>query len=273
MRQEEHDMKGEPTKGHLDENALAYYAEYLRGLHDSVPESDREHVERCARCRQEIAEIDHLLDQVKEAEVPYGKSRRPVRWKTAVRLAGAVAAVFVLAWLIQWFMKEPIEQERIAGPTDSLLIESPTGQDSTRADTVALPEAVPPEPADTDVHDTIRYAEAFKPHPGLEALVGIRYRNVVQVQVKTPQDVTLQPGDTLLLIWDPLPEDTYQVRLVNNRDEAVLLTDPSKEHRVLIPLRLSPGLYYWKLETEEELVQAGRVKVMGDTGSSPGQVQ
>lgn len=255
---------------HPDENELALYAEYLRNETGQIPEELMNHVASCSYCRAELMAITDLLDTLPDVAeeltqpvigYPLSVTGRPrssrLKW---LRTAAAVAAIFLLAWVVQRLlpdrpMNEPVATNTIKDSTfnkDSLTTNPLTDNlitDNPSAKVPALP-------------DTIRYAEAFIPNPVYENLVAAKYRSRSDPKVVGPDAAAVfTPGDTLRISWTPDPEEEYILAILDNKANPVVEIKAGTGAFLHWKVDLKPGLYYWKFLGKEEMWKVGKIKI------------
>jgi hypothetical protein len=266
------------NSGHPDANDLAQYAEYLRNETDQVPQELIDHVASCAYCRAEVMAITDLLDalpDVVEEPIPDsisapspGSGRIRSNGYRILRTAAAVAAMFLLAWIIQQLVTDRPMHEPIAADqnSDSTLLKS---TDSTNtnliANTVTTSGSSSGKSANEAIviQDTQLYASAFVPNPLLETLVGAKYRSGIDPAVIGPDaDLPYEKGDTLKISWKPDPQDDYKLVILDNKNILVQEIPLNDEDHLNWKIDLRPGLYYWKFFGKDELWKVGRLKVV-----------
>ena len=78
-----------------------------------------------------------------------------------------------------------------------------------------------------------------------------------------------QPGDTMagdpFFQWDKIEAKPIQLKILNNRGEELFTVTPER-NRYIHRQKLNPGLYYWKLESEEDLLFVGKFFVVAKPG-------
>jgi len=74
-----------------------------------------------------------------------------------------------------------------------------------------------------------------------------------------------QPGDTIagdpFFQWEKIEIQPIHLKILNNRGEELFTVTP-EGHRYIHRQKLEPGLYYWKLESEEDLLFVGKFFVV-----------
>lgn len=271
-------QNGSHTPEHPDENELARYAEYLRHETDQVPQELIDHVASCSYCRAELMAISDMLDALPDlAEEPmpspFIHPSTSLQHRTSassqwLRAAATIAAIFLLAWIVQQLlpdrhMNEPVASNASQDSTShlssdslksNLLTNNLLSSDSITTDSSLLRSALP---------DTIRYAEAYIPNPVFENLVEAKYRSGSDPKVKGPDPYfVFAAGDTLNFSWTPDPEDTYVLVVLDNKANPVKEIKTGSEGYLSWKADLKPGLYYWKFLGREEMWKVGKLKII-----------
>ena len=99
------------------------------------------------------------------------------------------------------------------------------------------------------------YAANFESSPYLDEMLTDISR-APSVTVLSPKNDANFTAD-IRFQWEPLEAEALYLKILNNRGEALFDFTPTDNQFVLTE-DLAPGLYYWKLETEEELIYLGR---------------
>lgn len=257
---------------HLDDNELAQYAEYLRHETGRIPDKLIDHVASCGYCRAELMAITDVLDTLPDLVeeptspvigYPLSVAHRPASFGFKIlRAAAAIAAIFLLAWIVLQLlpdrpMNEPVATNTVKNSTlktDSLT-PNPLTSNLLTSDSSARITAVP---------DTIRYASAFLPNPVYENLVGAKYRSVSDPNIAGPDaGFVFAPGDTLRISWTPDAGDEYVLVILDNKANQVKEIKAGAEALLAWKIDLKPGLYYWKFLGKEEMWKVGKIKVIG----------
>lgn len=263
MKEKETYNPGSGHPSHLDENEVALFAEFLRHEREDLPDELRAHVETCARCRAEIMAVADMLEEVGRQEeghmgigaygrsdvcvgVDVGVSRvtrhasRMGRFTPVIRIVASLAAVVLLAWIIQLIRPEKPETGTLAGSDSS--------------------ESVNPlvEPS-----DSFRLAQAFIPDSLLEKLAIATFRLAHDPKIQSPSnDTVFRTGDTLRIQWVPEPGMEYALVVLNNRHEVRADIESGPGSSIQWRIDLEPGLYYWKFLRKEELWKVGKFTVL-----------
>ncbi|MFH0761272.1 MAG: hypothetical protein V2A67_07185 [Bacteroidota bacterium] len=259
MKEKDTYSPGPDHPSHLDENEVALFAEFLRHERENVPAALREHVETCARCRAEVMAVADMLEEVGKRETEderlktrdqglRGQETRKLetnlrRLTPIIRVVASLAAVILLAWIIQLIRPEKPDPGIIAG------------SDSVNS---AIPVIAPA--------DTLRLAQAFVPDGTLENLVNATYRAANDPKPQGPSNETVfHAGDTLRINWIPQTGGDCFLVILNNRGSQQAKMPTGKSGSLLWKINLEPGLYYWKFLGKEELWKVGKFKVLVTT--------
>ncbi len=94
----------------------------------------------------------------------------------------------------------------------------------------------------------------FKADPMYEHYIENTYRSeMTTIEVITPDIGEMINSETLTFHWDYDPPTILTITILNNQQE-VMLKSNCESDGVTFPNTLSNGLYYWKLETESDLI-------------------
>lgn len=221
--------------GHLNDNGIALYADALMlDRVDDLPANVRSHVEDCVVCQQEIAVLCEMLDEnlYREAreEHPFFKTDTQPQKTDAFpyfKIAAILLSV-VLAGLTYWFFAN-------RGPEEPVIADEPI------------------------ITEELIIAENFTSHPFYENLVGQEYR-AGTIRVLSPSIDDEFSEQPIGFEWDRADDAPLTLQILNNRTETIHETgDLQKSYQPDIDL--DPGLYYWRLESDKELLYVGRFTV------------
>jgi len=247
------------TEGrHLNEEGVALYVDALKLERTlDLPEKILRHVEKCQRCKVEIAGLYTLLQDQDYSHLgphPYFdhrvEGRREAR-SPVYRIAAGFMIILVLGaaiYLLSYLKRTP----RTEG--------SPTAQvRAVAVDTGAMRKV--PEPP-LQVHrqppKTEDLASRFTESPELEDLMRSEVRSAV-VEIISPSIGQTVDGKVHFQ-WDSTSKPPFTLVILSNRGvvrKEVTLTEP----QYTVKERLENGLYYWKLIAEGELLYIGKFLV------------
>jgi len=72
-----------------------------------------------------------------------------------------------------------------------------------------------------------------------------------------PQNGQKVKNGNIRFEWQGGEAGPFYLKILNNRGQEVVAIK-TEQRRVFVTQKLLPGLYYWKLETEEELLNLGK---------------
>jgi hypothetical protein len=240
--------------GHLNDGGVSFYVDALKlGSENQLPEAILVHVESCLQCKEGIVQLaDALKDQSFNRMGPHPRlSTERGAAGTAVRYM-RIAAGFVLLIGIAYFMYfiSSADRESITetGPVDDA-DERMEGVDP-RDDSVS---PAPPESPIVPPGD--RYAANFEPSLVYESLADIQYRSY-GIQIHSPL-IGEEVSDVIYFTGDVYYVGSVYLTILTNREEEVYTAEMDGiDHRYRVDL--DPGLYYWKLESDDDLLYAGK---------------
>ncbi|MCB0562651.1 MAG: hypothetical protein KDD09_27050, partial [Phaeodactylibacter sp.] len=104
-------------------------------------------------------------------------------------------------------------------------------------------------------------AANFTPSETLDPLVGAVTRSSGLSDIQPPAGAELKIGEAVVFSWQTSVEGPLTLRLLNNREEEIF-NRTVESNRLSSPMTLQPGLYYWKLETVDDLIYIGKFIVI-----------
>lgn len=227
---------------HLDDNGIALAAEALMlDRSEALPQDIALHLESCDRCSQMVldtADITAMSPIVKPQHHPFFDAR-PVIHRFP-QFWYSVAALFLLTvsggGTFYLFTHRPMPQapavsELPAGIPDAShqLAEGPS------------PAEVPSTP------------DRFTPSPNLDDLISSEFRSTTLEIIAPKNGERVSPPITFL--WKE-QTGTLKLKILTNK-EVTILTAIVHKGRYTTAKRFEPGLYYWKLESDDELAAIG----------------
>ena len=264
-------------KGHLTDEALSLYAEALKlGSQEQLPEALREHLEQCPHCQEQAMALYALIAGQDYSELgPHptfsqgGSSTSAATLKMWFR----PMLLLLMAVMALFFFRQQQKQSAV---------EQNTPASVPSADTDSLGAAVPlsPPQAQTEVGsrkpesssergiaktgenpkpktEEALLAANFTPSETLEPLVGAITRGEGISEIKPINGAELKIGEAVVFSWQTSVAEPLTLRLLNNREEEVF-SRSVVGNRFSSPEIPEPGLYYWKLETAEDLLYVGK---------------
>jgi hypothetical protein len=243
--------------GHLSDLGMAVYVDnQAESGFGQIPDSVISHVEECMECKLAILDITEGL-HIHEMERSRNKgksSRTPIARIFTSRYLKYAAAVILLIGVV-WGVVILVNGPQ---PKDKFSSHSKTGTDGS--DTLklrnriaegrekqALAENKP------KIKPEISQQNNLSQVPYLEALIHNQTRSA-GIGLHSPAETVSRMGD-LEWKWD---RQNYLLLLTirNNRDSVIYSLQA--ESTVLLQARFNPGLYYWLLENDAAIIQAGK---------------
>lgn len=252
-------------EGHLSELAYAKVADSIAmdRLQD-LPVELRKHLDECSACRHEVAELYQVVQSLDEKPLPTQKSQSKGMNKYMIW----VPIVLLFSGLAYWFWpasNEPsprpkLEQNaaRSTPPISTDTIVPKKIEAETKPEPQPLKQNTPPP----EKEEAPVYADAFIPDDQLESLVGIQVRSGEELRFVPDPGKTVKRGGPLSFSWTNSLEGPFELTVLNNEGEEQKRYE-GFAHNWVFRVDLSPGLYYWKLETVEDLLFVGKFTILG----------
>jgi len=279
MSEETKHKSGFMSDGHLDENSIAACAEWLSGVSEEPDKILQDHLEYCEQCKQAVLDISELRSQegsVSDSshtqrdsfeETCAGRNSPTIKFRPGNQFWRVAAVIFILVTVtaISLLIGPKEEQEIVDNvePLDSIEIQADDLQEDqpgTILDTNLQEENNKPIGIES-VQDN-RYAENFTVNSNYEALIGVQFRAGRYPEIIYPGSDTVMYQNMALSFIGKNPDlDVLEIQILNNK--AVLVKDFSGLDTINLEVNmdLDPGLYYWKLLGEDELIEVGKIRV------------
>ena len=264
-------------KGHLTDEALSLYAEALKlGSQEQLPEALREHLEQCPHCQEQAMALYALIAGQDYSELgphPTFGQDEGVATASTLKMWFRPMLLLLMAVMALFFFRQQQKQSAV---------EQNTPASVPSADTDSLGAAVPlsPPQAQTEVGsrkpesssergiaktgenpkpktEEALLAANFTPSETLEPLVGAVTRGSGVSEIKPANGAELKIGEAVVFSWQTSVAEPLTLRLLNNREEEIF-SRSVVGNRFSSPEIPEPGLYYWKLETAEDLLYVGK---------------
>ncbi len=226
---------------HLTEEAIALYVDALHlDKTNELPTEILAHAANCFSCKQQIMEIYELTNSEQTAaagEHPY--FRRAKIFRFSYRIAAGFAIV-LLGGSVYYYAIQPAEISTHAVIANELKKDSLTLEMPKREKTAPPTERI--------------FAANFEPSKNLEDLIETEFRSA-SFQVFSPvSGKTVQ--QPVQFYWNG-ESQTVLLRILDNKENE-LLSETIHGSVYELKKKLSAGLYYWKLEANNELAYVGK---------------
>ncbi len=228
----------------------------LHQLNEDDTAAFEEHLLMCSECVNELKNMEIILTQAAKSrmnEVFSGKSAREnksLKFRPKLSLIYRMAASLLLIAGISVILFYIIKREHKSN--DHIVNTTSSHADTTKQ---VLPDTIP---ANKIKHSSYIASgnKAFKPSSFYEPLVSNIYR---YAGLKITEPVINYSNSEVVFSWTYMKNDSLFILLVNNTDSVII------KHRTISPYvcrkRLKPGLYYWQLQSEEELLYTGKLLI------------
>ena len=277
-------MKDTKQAIHLSDEQISLYVDALRlNKVDQLPADLLAHIDDCKACHRTAIELYSLLDEKgydgvgahptldKEKALVINMNR------ILLRVAAAVALLLVAFFFFDRYQNmdapgdmvkenQPIENmdnqkkpeqpaTQLPAPEEEVVIEeAPVEVEKPKRQ---IPQAK--SPVNSIASNRQLYAANFTPSEEWEDMVGESVRSV-QLQVISPSTTqSFKPKAGIPFKWRGANIDRYIVVLDNKGDEVQKAKVIANEF--YMQLDVDPGLYYWKLESEDDLLHVGKFRV------------
>ncbi len=260
------DFLSNTGNNHLTEEGIAACAEAL--LNENFDGSLQElqaHLETCEACRREVVELYGLIatmppenreepEDQEDADQPAPARDAAPRLHPAWRWLLVAVTALLAFWVYQITRQTPQSLApggNVPAPSPEQLLSPQQKPDRPVAETTT-PDRTTPEQQESDL-----YAANFVPSDQLEGLSGEVFRSDGFNALSPALNQVFRPGSTISFQWKQDADQALQLIVLDNLGkelfrEAIAAT----QFEWTTPKR--PGLYYWKLESEEELLYTGK---------------
>jgi hypothetical protein len=230
------------AENHLDDHGIALVVDALTlDRMEALPGSVLQHMESCDRCKQQILETAAAgipLPQTPSTRHPYFDARPTVHMLPKVWYN--VAALFLLAVIGSGTFYLVIS--RSALPPERSIVQ-PADRPSPPDLAAAEQTEIPPSSA----------VDRYTPSPNLDDLIHSEFRSAT-LEIIAPKNG--DPVSTPVTFrWTDHPQP-LKLKVLTNK-EVTILTAIVQHGRYTTAKRFEPGLYYWKLESDDELAAIG----------------
>ncbi len=227
---------------HLNEEGVALYVDALKlDALEQLPEPVLEHVSECAMCKLNIEELFQLLEEVGKPEERHSYFRpRPKLESLNRSIFYKIAAVLLVGVGLYGIIRLGLpgrDQGKIEGSTQN----------------------IPPSSAgiDSSLKGTAKsfLSDNYALSPELEGLIGVHYRSS-DIGVESPT-VGERIHGKIAFKWAWGEKEKVILKIVNNKGKEVVFAQ-TNENGYEFSGTLDRGLYYWRLETANELLYVGK---------------
>ncbi|MFA6468231.1 MAG: hypothetical protein WCW35_04980 [Bacteroidota bacterium] len=228
---------------HLNESGIALYVDsVLLDRADDLPTEILDHVEQCTECAAQVLEMCEIMQEVRidrtmKHPTLDASAKEPQRLFTFYRVA-ALFLFGIFGGTLYYYLSS---YEKNGMPE--------TARYSLPADTLAE-EIEKPSPKTT----SDQYAMNFTPSPNLDDLVQSEFRSEAITVISPEIGAIVAPPITFR--WKSYGAPV-KIKVLSNK-EVTVLTSIVNANSFVTAKPFAPGLYYWKLEANDDLLFVGK---------------
>lgn len=231
---------------HLNEEGVALYVDALKlNTFEQLPEPVLVHVSECAVCKLNIEELFQLLEE--EAEIS-GEQHSLFRPKP--RMKGLNRSIFYRTAAVLFIGFGLYGITRLGLP----------GRNQGKREGSA--QNIPQSSAgiDSSLKGTAKslLSDNYSVSPELEGLIGVHYRSS-DIEVESPT-VGERIRGKVVFKWAWREKEKVILKIVSNKGKEVFIAR-TNDNDYEFSGNLDRGLYYWRLETADELLYVGKFLV------------
>jgi len=282
-------VKEKNKSNHLGDEQLALYVDALRlnKVDDLSPEI-RAHIDTCPPCHRTALDLYSMLGEVDYSDLDSHPTLQPKEAKVVgmrsifLRVAAAAALLAVALYFfirtntledpgtivkedqikedIQ-LVEEPIKENN---PTKKIEAQNPSEEVIVKETPtkVAPPPKEKPTPKTPEIveqDNRVMFAANFTPSSEWDDMVGEVVRSNDFEIIAPKLNEAFKPNTKVSFQWKGKSEQRYVVVLNNVGDQTHKVLVLSNE--IDLDLHLNPGVYYWKLENDEDLLHVGKFTI------------
>ncbi len=235
---------------HLSETGIALYVDALKldRVRD-LPVTILQHVEQCDECKMQVMQVAEIMKEEgidKRMKHPYFDAEKEISSPFSIMYRIAAVLVFAAFAGTMYYVLTDSSQD------EGTEITKQKQQNSIPADSITPEKKQTLSKPPTDL-----IAATFEPSPNMEDLVLNEFRSTM-MEVVSPKNGIVVP-QPVVLQWKNSGKK-ITVRVLNNK-EVTIASATMHGDRFIVKKKIAPGLYYWKLETDSELLFVGKFLV------------
>jgi hypothetical protein len=249
--------------GHLSDEASAVLVEALRhGKKMDVPENVLNHVETCKECKDKIIDVVTFLRHPHAAPITVTPVKTRIHRSWYFSKIAAVFAVFALLLSVYFFV---IKNPSFFGRYTSESIDDNPQEEVSQSETTdaaGIKSSKEERTIRRQANGSQRQkmtaqllALRYQVNPNLENMIGSRLRSGL-FEALTPKNNSVLTIP-IQFSWKNEFLTPHTLKIVNNMND-LLFQYPVKGNSFEFREKLHPGLYYWKIENQNELLYVGK---------------
>ena len=246
-------------RGHLNDYSTALYVDSL--LDDDKSNLTEEiflHVQECPACKNNILDI-FLFSKNPEStpvdklpqfllDIKIKQKKQPGTSSFAFRIAAMfIIAVLFLGIYFIIFKKNSINNKTSMNTKNEIRLEQKNFTEKGSEEETEH---------DSKSRTKLESRESnFKSNQNLEYMIGSQSRSR-DINVISPKNYTDVEGK-IFFRWESFEKKILQLKILNNKNR-ILFEFSVDGNSFIFKENLNPGLYYWKLEDQKELLYVGK---------------
>lgn len=277
------------SQEHLTEEQIALFAEAINsGTAYTLPTPWRAHVDSCAQCAFEVTAVSELVDAEQDTAQSPVKTSSSNWFLSHKRLAwfGIAASIMLIAVLGYFFMQERVNKQGgiLADSKEQPTTDSRPNPDSNNKDKASLVNVADTSKTGENTQIVVGVEEsdltrneseptqsagqnqlAYLPQKHLEALTQ-RFTNgnmrSEQGAFSYPAIIRADSGESISIQLDSAQNEAVILEFLDNTGQKLFEVNTS-EHRYQVQKLQSPGLYYYKVISQEfDLLFCGKIIIV-----------
>ena len=259
-------------QNHLTDYQLSIAADALiNGEYDSLDKKISNHIEICLKCEIETIELVEVLKQMDESEKEEFNSNNEKRSFSQLRFLKWVAAASVIFFIsVSFFYFKQLKKLE----SEILVLESNISikdksqffldKDSLEKREQAFNTIISKyDDSLNDLSESLKsksnlLAESYKEYVLFENQLELNLRST---NIKSSKYIEISYGDSKKLQWKSKSNSTFSIAIYNNKGTLVLREIGLKNSYVFNTNSVLPGVFYWKLLNNEEVVFLGKMSI------------
>lgn len=266
-------------EGHLNEAGISLYVDkMLLGETDFITSALLEHVENCQKCKSEIIELyetcknypdyKSILDQFSPKK---GKVTFKVNFSALFKIAAIIIIIISLTFLFKIILiKNRTKSDTIVKKElkdTSIFLEKKILKPLLE-NTSVLRKIGNNSENKKQIHSSVKqnskyntnfYAANYKIFPDFESFIEESYRSEFSLKITEPKTgQELSVNKPIFFKWKSELDEKIKIVILNNKAEIVYEIKNITDNKAILYKKLQPGLYYWKIEAENDLLFLGK---------------
>jgi hypothetical protein len=254
------------TAIHLTDEQTAHYVDYLLNENSKRPlDSTLHHVEHCPMCKDNIMDVFLCLKNSRprlntkpfHTLLPETKMQKPFR-KNYSYLKRIAASFFIMALFITIYftvIDNQLFQKRDVFQNNKTAVSNQNNQHSLTATKKPNRFNTHKNTLPTTENNSYKKNKNFKINPNLEYMINSQLRDE-SIKVNSPANNSIV-NNNIVFAWESFPSKPIQLKILNNQND-ILFEYSIQTNKFVLKETLSPGLYYWKLENQTDLLHVGK---------------